>query len=154
MLRNLKDEKARWSVDASAMQERLQSLGAELAAHRRLVVMGDFNIAPDDRDVHDPAAWQEKILCSTPEREALAALCALGLEDTFRLFDQEPDLFSWWDYRAAAFRRNLGLRIDLLLGNAPVRDAVEEVWTDRDFRKKKDGLTASDHAPVIVDLRD
>jgi exodeoxyribonuclease-3 len=63
-------------------------------------------------------------------------------------------MFSWWDYRGGSFHRNLGLRIDLLLGSAPLREALDDVWTDRDFRKKKEGLTASDHAPVIADLRD
>jgi exodeoxyribonuclease-3 len=124
-------------------------VGAELAAHRRLVVMGDFNIAPDDRDVHDPAAWQEKILCSTPEREALAAMCALGLEDTFRLFDQEPDLFSWWDYRAAAFRRNLGLRIDLILASEPLAGRCTRCWIDTTPRRLE---RPSDHAPVVAEF--
>ena len=79
--------------------------------------MGDFNIAPEDRDIHDPQAWHEKILCSTAERQALQALLDLGLSDTFRLFEQEEKLFSWWDYRAAGFRRNNGLRIDLILAS-------------------------------------
>ncbi|MCP5152497.1 MAG: exodeoxyribonuclease III, partial [Chromatiales bacterium] len=87
----------------------------ELEQHRDLVVVGDFNITPDDRDVHDPDAWRERILCSTPEREALGRLLALGLTDAFRLFEQAPASFSWWDYRQGAFRRNLGLRIDLVL---------------------------------------
>jgi exodeoxyribonuclease-3 len=83
-------------------------LAAELKRHPRMVVMGDFNIAPDDRDVHDPEEWQERILCSTPERERLRALEALGFTDSFRLFDQPEATFSWWDYRAAAFRRKRG----------------------------------------------
>ena len=79
--------------------------------------MGDFNIAPEDRDVHDPEAWRGQVLCSDPEREALRALLSLGLADTFRLFEQPPGVFSWWDYRQGGFRRNLGLRIDLVLAS-------------------------------------
>ena len=88
----------------------------ELTRHPQLVVLGDFNIAPDDRDVHDPAIWNEdSILTSTQERAALKRLLALGLHDSFRLHSEEAGVFSWWDYRMAGFRRNLGLRIDLVL---------------------------------------
>ncbi|MEX2576489.1 MAG: exodeoxyribonuclease III, partial [Halofilum sp. (in: g-proteobacteria)] len=86
----------------------------ELAANEHLVVLGDFNIAPADADVHDPEALAEQIHCSTREREALQRLLDLGLSDTFRLFEQPERSFSWWDYRMNAFRRNLGLRIDLV----------------------------------------
>jgi len=95
-------------------------------------MLGDFNIAPDDRDVHDPAAWAGQVLCSEPERTAFRRLLDLGLQDTFRRFSQEDRTFSWWDYRAAAFRRNLGLRIDHIL---PVRhwrrSAPPAGWTRR-----------------------
>ena len=90
-------------------------LKAEMQQYERVIVLGDFNIAPDDRDVHDPEAWRDKILCSEPERKALQDIYGLGLTDTFRLFDQEERVFSWWDYRMNAFRRKMGLRIDLLL---------------------------------------
>lgn len=125
-------------------------LAGELAAHERLVVVGDFNIAPEDRDVHDPEAWHERILCSTPEREALGRITALGLTDTFRLFDQEPATFSWWDYRAAAFRRNLGLRIDLVLASDALARACTACTVDKGPRRLE---RPSDHAPVVADFR-
>ena len=121
----------------------------ELATHPRFVVLGDFNIAPDDRDVHDPAQWHEKILCSTPEREALEALLDLGLTDTFRLFDQEPGTFSWWDYRAAGFRRNLGLRIDLILASEALSQSCSRCWIDKAPRKLE---RPSDHTPVVAEF--
>jgi exodeoxyribonuclease III len=126
-----------------------QWLVAELAAHPRLVVLGDFNIAPDDRDVHDPAAWHEQVLCSTAERAALQRLLALGLHDSFRLHSVEPGQFSWWDYRAAAFRRDLGLRIDLVLVSDALRAAVTGAGIDREPRRWP---RPSDHAPVWVTL--
>ena len=92
-------------------------LRTDLQQHPRYVVLGDFNIAPEDQDVHDPKAWEGAILCSDRERQALQAILDLGFADTFRLFEQEQDSFSWWDYRAAGFRRNLGLRIDLVLAS-------------------------------------
>ena len=96
-------------------------LADELQRHPRLVVLGDFNIAPDDRDVHDPLVWNnDHILTSTAERDALRGLLGLGLHDAFRLHHDDAGIFSWWDYRQAAFRRNLGLRIDLtLVSEAP-----------------------------------
>ncbi len=119
----------------------------EVAAHPRFAVMGDFNIAPDDRDVHDPDAWHEKILCSTPERDALAKLLALGLTDTFRLFEQEEKLFSWWDYRAAGFRRNNGLRIDLILASEALAQQCDACWIDKEPRRLE---RPSDHTPVVA----
>jgi exodeoxyribonuclease-3 len=124
-------------------------LAQELRRHPKLVVLGDFNIAPDDRDVHDPEAWREKILCSTPEREALRRLLDLGLHDSFRLFEQAAGHFTWWDYRAAAFRRGLGLRIDLVLVSEALRPAVTAASIDREPRTWE---RPSDHAPVIVEL--
>ena len=121
----------------------------EIAAHEKLVVMGDFNIAPDDRDVHDPEEWKDKILCSDPERAALQALVDLGLEDSFRFFDQDEALFSWWDYRMNGFRRNRGLRIDLLLVSEAVRENCTKSWIDRGPRALE---RPSDHAPVIVEF--
>src|SRR6478752_4390944 len=96
-------------------------LANEAARHPNLVVLGDFNIAPEDRDVHDPAAWKDQILCSEPERAALRRLLDLGLLDSFREFHGNDGAYSWWDYRQAAFRRNLGLRIDLVLASQNLR---------------------------------
>jgi len=122
-------------------------LAEELHTHRQLLVMGDFNIAPDDRDVHDPEAWRGKVLCSEPERERLRELLALGLEDSFRLFDQPEGVFSWWDYRNFAFRRKLGLRIDLLLVSAPLAARCIESSVDISPRRLE---RPSDHAPVYA----
>lgn len=122
---------------------------AEVAAHDKVVVMGDFNIAPDDRDVHDPEEWQGKILCSDPERAALQTLLDFGLTDSFRLFEQEEAAFSWWDYRAAGFRRNRGLRIDLLLVTPAVAKAASASVIDKEPRRLE---RPSDHAPVWVEF--
>ena len=122
----------------------------ELTRHPKLVVMGDFNIAPDDRDVHDPAVWNnDHILTSTAERGALRDLLDLGLHDGFRLHNDEGGVFSWWDYRQAAFRRDLGLRIDLTLVSDALRDATVGAGIDRTPRTWE---RASDHAPAWVQL--
>ena len=122
----------------------------ELRKHPKLVVLGDFNIAPDDRDVHDPAVWNDgHILTSTAERAALQRLLALGLHDGFRLHNDEAGVFSWWDYRQAAFRRNLGLRIDLTLVSEALRASTASAGIDRTPRTWE---RASDHAPVWVQL--
>jgi len=120
---------------------------AELGRFERVVVLGDFNIAPEDRDVHDPEAWHEKILCSTPERDALRRLLDLGLRDTFRLFEQEEKSFSWWDYRAAGFRRNLGLRIDLILASGEMARHCSACSIDVAPRRLP---RPSDHTPVVA----
>ena len=111
------------------------------------MVLGDFNIAPEDRDVHDPESWHERILCSTPEREALAAITDLGLSDSFRLFEDGDGHFSWWDYRQAAFRRNMGLRIDLILISDALRDRATGAAIERTPRTWE---RPSDHTPVIA----
>ena len=126
-----------------------QWLRAEAAHHPELVVLGDFNVAPEDRDVHDPEAWREQVLCSTPEREALRAIMAVGLQDTYRLFEAGPGNFSWWDYRQAAFRRNLGLRIDLVLASAALRARCRGAGIDRAPRTWD---RPSDHAPVWAEF--
>ncbi|MBS0569465.1 MAG: exodeoxyribonuclease III [Proteobacteria bacterium] len=126
-------------------------LAAEIRRHPNLVVLGDFNIAPDDRDVHDPVAWREQILCSTPERDALRAMLDLGLHDSFRLFEAGGGHFSWWDYRQAAFRRNLGLRIDLILASDALRKRCRASAIDRTPRTWE---RPSDHAPAILELDD
>lgn len=124
-------------------------IGREMQAHKKVVVLGDFNIAPDDRDVHDPKAWHEKILCSTPEREALQKILDLGLKDTFRLFEQEEKTWSWWDYRMNAFRRNMGLRIDLVLASEAMEAACKASYIDKEPRRQE---RPSDHAPAIAEF--
>jgi exodeoxyribonuclease-3 len=124
-------------------------LAAELAQHPRLVLMGDFNITPDDRDVHDPVAWAGQIHCTPEERAHFQALCGLGLVDAFRLFDQPPRLWSWWDYRNLAFRKNQGLRIDHILVSQALQPAVTACVIDKPTRKNE---RPSDHAPVLATL--
>jgi exodeoxyribonuclease-3 len=124
-------------------------VAAQLREHERFVVVGDFNIAPADEDVHDPEAWHERILCSTPEREALGRMLELGLQDTFRLFRQEEKSFSWWDYRAAAFRRNMGLRIDLILASPALAGECTACRIDKAPRRLE---RPSDHTPVIAEF--
>ena len=137
--------KLRW---IAAVREWLRE---ELQRHPNMIVLGDFNIAPDDRDVHDPKRWREKILCSTPEREALGALLDLGLHDSFRLFHADAGHHSWWDYRLAAFQRNWGLRIDLVL----VSDALKARCTAAGIDTEPRGWDRpSDHTPVWVDIAD
>jgi exodeoxyribonuclease-3 len=121
----------------------------ELARHEHLVVLGDFNIAPADIDVHDPELWRERILCSTPEREALRALMDTGLEDVYRRLHPEEPGFTWWDYRAAAFRRNLGLRIDLILASRALAARATACEVDTAPRRLP---RPSDHAPVWADF--
>jgi exodeoxyribonuclease-3 len=121
----------------------------ELQRHPALVVMGDFNIAPADADVHDPVAWKDQILCTDDERAQLRQLCGLGLVDAFRLFEQPPKSFSWWDYRMLGFQKGRGLRIDLILVADALRSKVTACTIDRAQRKKE---KASDHAPVMVTI--
>lgn len=124
-------------------------LKQELQAHPQLAILGDYNIAPDDRDVHDPAAWQGSVLVSDAERAALQELCSLGLTDAFRLFEQPEKTYSWWDYRQMAFRRNMGLRIDHILLSAPLAARCTECIIDKVPRKWEQ---PSDHTPVIATL--
>ena len=126
-----------------------QWLRAEQARHPALVVLGDFNVAPEDRDVHDPEAWRDQVLCSAPERAALRAITDLGLADTFRLFEPGAGHYSWWDYRQAACRRNLGLRIDLVLASAALRARCRGAGIDRAPRTWD---RPSDHAPVWAEF--
>ena len=125
-------------------------IGAELDIHRELCVLGDFNIAPDDRDVHDPLVWNDSsILTSTAERAALRRLFDLGLHDSFRLHSDAAGQFSWWDYRAAGFRRNLGLRIDLALVSQALKARCSGAGIERQPRTWE---RPSDHTPVWVEL--
>lgn len=121
----------------------------QLQEYEQFVVVGDFNIAPDDRDVYDPEAWHERILCSTPERNALQKIIDLGLTDTFRLFEQAENSYSWWDYRAAAFRRNRGLRIDLVLASRTLADNCVSCEIDKEPRSLE---RPSDHTPVVAEF--
>ncbi|HEX7370120.1 MAG TPA: exodeoxyribonuclease III [Rhodanobacteraceae bacterium] len=124
-------------------------LEAELQRHEKVVVLGDFNIAPEDRDVHDPDAWRGQVLCSQPERDALRRILDLGFVDSFRAFMQDTGHFSWWDYRQAAFRRNLGLRIDLVLASNTLREKLAGASIDRMPRTWE---RPSDHTPVLLEL--
>lgn len=124
-------------------------LGEDLQRYPRLALLGDFNIAPEDRDVHDPQAWQGQILCSEPEREAFRRLAGLGLVDAFRLFDQPEKSFSWWDYRMLAFRRNQGLRIDHILLSPALATECRACSIDKAPRKLE---RPSDHAPVVAEI--
>ncbi|MEK7792411.1 MAG: exodeoxyribonuclease III [Pseudomonadota bacterium] len=129
-----------------ALQKWLQQ---ELRVYPKLVVLGDFNIAPDDRDVHDPALWEGKVLCSEHERTAYKALLNLGLVDSFRLFEQPEKSYTWWDYRMMAFRRNQGLRIDHILLSTELASVCTACTIDKSTRKLE---RPSDHAPVMVEL--
>lgn len=121
----------------------------ELARHPRLVVLGDFNVAPEARDVHDPTAWEGQVLFSAAERDAFHRLLEIGLCDSFRLFEQPAGEFSWWDYRMGAFRRNHGLRIDHVALSDALRGACTAARIDKTPRRLE---RPSDHAPVIVQL--
>ena len=121
----------------------------EIARHPRLALLGDYNIAPEERDVHDPKAWEGQVLFSEPERAAFRALLGLGLRDAFRLFEQPEKTYTWWDYRMLAFRRNMGLRIDHILLSADLASTCTACTVDKDARKAE---RPSDHAPVIAEL--
>jgi exodeoxyribonuclease-3 len=136
--------KLRWFA---ALRDYLQ---AELASHPRLAVAGDFNVAPEDRDVHDPKAWEGQVHVSQPERAAWHALLELGLKDSFRLFEQPEKIFSWWDYRMLGFRRNAGLRIDHILLSAALAERCAAAIVDKEPRRQE---RPSDHAPALVELR-
>ncbi len=137
------DYKLRWMA---ALRGHLAEL---LRAHPLLAVAGDFNVAPEPRDVHDPGLWEGRVLYSEPEREAFRALLALGLCDTFRRFDQPEGSFSWWDYRMRAFQRNMGLRIDHILASPELCGRCTACRIDRTPRGWE---RPSDHAPVVADF--
>lgn len=120
-----------------------------LAAGVPLIVLGDFNIAPEDRDVHDPLFWEGQVLVSPAERAAFRRLVEAGLADTFRLFDQEPRSFSWWDYRMLAFRRNHGLRIDHILASPALAARCAGCRIDKAPRRHP---KPSDHTPVVAEF--
>jgi exodeoxyribonuclease-3 len=126
-------------------------LRSELARYPRLAVVGDFNVAPTDADVHDPLAWEGQVLCSEAERAAFRALLDAGLKDAFALFPRPAQSYTWWDYRMGAFRRNLGLRIDHVLLSSPLSDNCSSFQIDTAPRKLE---RPSDHAPVLVSLNE
>ena len=133
--------KLRW---LSALQAWLAD---EVARHPDLLVLGDFNIAPEDRDVHDPKAWEGSVHVSPAERDSLHSLLELGLVDLFRHFEQPEESYSWWDYRMGAFRRNHGLRIDLILASRALTQRCSACTIDREPRRAE---RPSDHTPVIA----
>jgi len=124
-------------------------VAAELKVHDKLVLMGDFNIAPEDRDVYDPVAWAGQIHCTPEERAHFQGLLDLGLVDAFRLFEQPAKSWSWWDYRNLAFRKNQGLRIDHILVSKALQAGVKSCLIDKVPRKNE---RPSDHAPVVVEF--
>ena len=144
------------SIDSEKYQYKLQWLTAMQAymraaidAYGDVALLGDYNIAPEDRDVHDPKAWEGQVLCSVPERDAFRALVSLGLQDSFRLFDQAEKSFSWWDYRMNSFKRNFGLRIDHILLTPNLATRCKASTIDVEPRKLD---RPSDHAPVVADI--
>lgn len=144
------------SVDSDKYRYKLDWLAAvtawlkrERAANPRLAVVGDLNIAPEERDVHDPKAWEGQVLFSPPERRAFQDLLAVGLKDGFRLFEQPANSFTWWDYRMHAFRRKMGLRIDHILVSDDLARVCRACAIDVEPRKAE---RPSDHAPVLIDL--
>ena len=126
-----------------------EQLSTTSAPDRQVVVMGDFNIAPDDRDVYDPVAWAGQVLCTPQERAQFQALIDQGLVDSFRLFEQPPKPWTWWDYRNLAFRKNQGLRIDHILVSQALRPQVQACFIDKAPRKNE---RPSDHTPVVLDI--
>ena len=146
------------SVESDKFSYKLSWLAAlrrwleqECATHPNLALLGDYNIAPEDRDVHDPVAWAGQVLCTPEERAHFQGLLALGLHDAFRLFEQAPKQYSWWDYRMLAFRKNQGLRIDHILVTDALKPLVTACVIDKPTRKNE---RPSDHAPVMVTLMD
>lgn len=121
----------------------------ELKKYPNLVLLGDYNIAPEDRDCHDPAAWVGQVLVSPPEREAFQGLLKLGLHDGFRLFEQPEKSYSWWDYRMMGFRRNFGLRIDHILVSDALKTKCTAAYIDKNPRKLE---RPSDHTPVVLEI--
>ena len=130
--------------------EKLQAhVRAQLEIHENVLIVGDFNIAPEDRDVYDPAGWADSVLFSPPEREAFRRLLDAGLADAFRLFEQEEKIWSWWDYRMGAFRRDMGLRIDHILVSSALAKSCTACRIDRAPRTWE---RPSDHAPVVAEF--
>ncbi|MGB6977071.1 MAG: exodeoxyribonuclease III [Gammaproteobacteria bacterium] len=142
---NVESEKYRYKLQWLAKVH--DFLQQQLAQYTNLVVLGDFNIAPEDRDVHDPERWRGHVLCSEPERQAFRELLAIGLQDTFRLFPEHPVPYTWWDYRGGALWRNEGLRIDHILASAALAEHCTQCEVDKSLRKQK---PPSDHAAIVA----
>jgi exodeoxyribonuclease-3 len=145
------------SPDSDKFQYKLGWLNAlqtwlteELEQNQRLALLGDFNIAPADEDVHDPKAWEGQNLVSPPERDAFQSLIKLGFADSFRMFEQAPKTFSWWDYRMMGFRRNAGMRIDHILLSEALKEKCSGSTVDKEPRTWEQ---PSDHAPVIATIK-
>ena len=146
------------AVGSDKYQYKLQWLQAftgwlkqQLQQYPQLALLGDYNIAPQDIDCHDPQAWQGQVLVSEAERTAFQQLLSLGLHDSFRLFNQDSGQYSWWDYRMAAFRRNLGMRIDHILVSDALKPQCQQSYIDKSPRKLE---RPSDHTPVVLELAD
>ena len=144
------------AVDSDKYHYKLRWLNAltdwlktQLVEHPKLVLLGDYNIAPEDQDCHDPAAWIGQILVSPAERQAFKELVNLGLHDSFRLFEQPEKSFSWWDYRMMGFRRNFGMRIDHILVSDTLKTSCKAAYIDKNPRRLE---RPSDHTPVILEL--
>ena len=144
---SLDSEKYRYKLDWLAAFSAW--LKRELEPHPLLAVLGDYNIAPEDRDVHDPKAWEGNVLVSAAERDAFRRLIEIGFKDSFRLFEQPERCYSWWDYRMNGFKRNLGLRIDHILLSAPLAPRCVAGSIDLEPRRNE---RPSDHAPVVAEL--
>ncbi len=142
--------KPKYTYKLEWLERVAQLIEARFDRAEKVVVTGDFNITFDDRDVYDPGAWRDKILCSAPEREALARLTNLGLHDALRHFHEEGELYTWWDFRTRGFSRNRGLRIDHFLVSKPALEVCTGVEIDTEERG---GEKPSDHAPVIATFR-
>lgn len=144
---SLESDKYRYKLEwLKALRDFLTN---ELSAHDDVIVLGDFNIAPADDDVYDPEKWGDDVLCSPAERSALQSILSLGFVDVFRKFEQEDKTFSWWDYRFAGFRRNAGLRIDLILASRQLADRCSASYVDKEPRGWE---RPSDHAPVVAEF--
>ena len=144
------------AIDSDKYQYKMRWLSAltdwlktELMTHSKLMLLGDYNIAPEDRDCHNPVAWLGQVLVSPPERDAFKQLVALGLHDSFRLFEQPEKSFSWWDYRMMGFRRNFGMRIDHILVSDALKTVCQSAYIDKSPRKLE---RPSDHTPVVLEL--
>ena len=143
----VESEKYKYKLDW--LNQLTACLKQELTKYPRLALLGDYNVAPEDRDVHDPNFWKGKVLFSEPEREAFNALVALGLCDSFRLFEQPEKSYTWWDYRTNGFKRALGLRIDHILLSPELAKCCKGCSIDRQRRAHE---RPSDHAPVLVEI--
>lgn len=143
------------SVDSEKYQYKLNwlykldiFLKNELQKHSKLIVLGDFNIAPEEIDVHDPQLWSGRVLFSEPERKAFRDMLQVGLQDSFRQLNPSDKTFSWWDYRMNSFKRNLGLRIDHILSSHPIASQCVKCYIDKDLRSNE---RPSDHVPVVAE---